>query len=247
MGLFLRADFVKSIEDKVQEKQLRLKSPKTTFFDVINSPDGFASLQSWFICQSGTDIDEYAFSKVLLSVIDESNETKAWEIVDFIALDLSVSFKEFCYVIILFAAAESQQTCPMLYMHGPGLFNLIAGRENLEISTERLRRLGRLLNIPERQLILKTKELGYEGRVSYDLFQQFYFDIFSEWDYRPEIEAVEDPPSPQIFVKQVHPVHQVQAVAPIMIIEQPIMKLEPVVSTKPRHKKTGCNPKCLLI
>lgn len=237
MGLFLKSEFVKVIEDKVQEKQMRLKPPKVTFFDLLNSPDGFASLQSWFICQSGTDIDEYAFSRVLLSVIDESNETKAWELVDLIALDLSISFKEFCYLIILFAAAESQQTCPMLYMHGPGLFNLIAGRENMEISTERLRRLGRFLNIPERQLILKSKDFGLHGRVSYEHFQQFYFDIFCEWDYKPVSEAVvEEPIEAPIYYQP-----------PVQFIEQPSLKIDIVASSRPRKKKVGCSSKCLLI
>jgi hypothetical protein len=212
------------------------------------------SLQSWFICQSGTDIDEYAFAKVLISVIDDSNETKAWEIVDFIALDLSVSFKEFCYIVVLLAAAECQQTCPMLYIHGPGLFSLIAGRENLEISSERLRRLGRMLNMPERQLILKSKEMGLQGKVSYDQFQQFYFDIFCEWDFKPESEAVEEPYQPlQVSLPPQH--HQVSlppqpgqvALPPVPLIDQPAVYIEPVQVGKLRKTKVGCNSKCSLL
>lgn len=82
------------------------------------------------------------------------------DIFDTICHDYTVTFKEFCLLIFVFAAFDAKELKLLLFMHANHIFSMLAGGEANFISSERMRRLGRILGFPERSLIAKAKELS---------------------------------------------------------------------------------------
>jgi len=229
--VFLKPDFVRAIRAEAIKKDSGLHN--LTFFDLLQTAPGLGVLQGWFSSQAGTEIEEYNFKKVLGSMCVRVTDVESWDLFDCVTMEPVVTFREFCFIVFLYAAAESQQTKTLLYLHGASLYSLVAGKETNEITSERMLRLGRFIGHQERYLISKLKEMNLttKSKVTFDLFQLYYFDIFSEWDYREESQAEE--------AKAQEPVLVVGSFAPQASVLPPIQK---------KKKSTGCRSKmCVLL
>lgn len=55
---------------------------------------------------------------ILQKCMEEVNEILAWDIFDLLCHDYTITFKEFCLMVLILAAAEVKETNVLLYMHG---------------------------------------------------------------------------------------------------------------------------------
>lgn len=230
--VFLKPEFVAAIRAEAVKKDQNLHH--TNFFDLLQTTVGLGVLQAWFSSQAGTEIEEYNFKKVLSSMCLRVTDVESWEIFDSFTLESVITFREFCFLVFLYAAAETQQTKTLLYLHGATFYSLLAGKETNEITSERMLRLGRFLKQEDRFLISKLKELNLtmKSKVNFDLFQLYYFDLFSDWDYKEESQYEEE-------VKSQEPVLVVGNLVPPVVGPPPVQK---------KKKSTGCRSKlCVLL
>ena len=242
---FLKPGFKSSIEDKCKEFS---GGVRVNFFELIHTPYGFDALQNWFFNQSGSDIDEYGLWKILKNICEKVNETSSWEIFDTLAQDITISFKEFCMVIFLFAAAETGQLKLMLYMHGKKIYQMLSGGEKQDICFERVKRIGRILGMNEKYLIQKGRELSLTSNrypLNFDQFQLFYFKIFSEVENSKFIQE-------GIREEESHIVEVIPEIKSDRKIENREKKIEmppPVAAaSKKKSSCTGCKSKaCMLL
>jgi hypothetical protein len=177
---FLKPDFKEAIETRCKESS---GGVKMNFFELLQTSYGFEALQAWFFSQSGSEIDEYGLWKILKMICEKVTETVSWEIFDTLAQDTTMSFKEFCMIIFLFAAAETGELKLMLYMYGKKFYQLLSGGERQDICFERTKRIGRILGMNEKYLIQKGRELSLSTpkvALNFEQFQLYYFKIFCE-------------------------------------------------------------------
>lgn len=237
---FLKGDFKASIENMCKNFS---GGVKMNFFELLHTPYGFDALQSWFFNQCGSDIDEYGLWKILNGISEKVTETGSWEIFDTLAHEVTISFKEFCMIIFLFAAAETGQLKLLLYMHGKKLYQQLSGGEKQDICFERIKRIGRILGINERYLITKGREFSIvcsKNPLNFDHFQLYYFKIFSEIDY-VEPKEPEKPDVPLIS--------RPESIVPIPLPqEKKIIKPALPHINKKKSSCTGCKSKaCILL
>ena len=236
--VFLRQEFIKSIRSDAVKKDLNLQA--YSFFDLLQTATGLNVLQSWFSAQAGTEIEEYNFKKVLSAMCTRITDVDSWDIFDSFTMEPVVTFREFCFIVFLFAAAESQQTKALLYMHGASLYSLLAGKETNEITSERMLRLGRFIGHEERFLLSKLRELNLttKSKVNFDVFQLYYFDIFSEWDYKAETQPKEEE----------EPMEKAMEAAPFAPPPVQTTVQTQQIPMKKKKKTTGCRSKlCTLL
>ena len=229
--VFLKPEFVRAMRAEAIKKDAGLQN--LTFFDLLQTAPGIGVLQGWFSSQAGTEIEEYNFKKVLEAMSVRVTDVESWDLFDTLTMEPVITFREFCFIVFLYAAAESQQTKTLLYLHGASLYSLVAGKETNEITSERMMRLGRFLGHEDRYLLIKLKEMNLTTRanISFDLFQLYYFDIFSEWDFKEESQFEEE--------KLQEPVLIVGNFVPQVVAPPPVQK---------KKKSTGCRSKmCALL
>ncbi|CAG9323724.1 unnamed protein product [Blepharisma stoltei] len=203
---FLKTDFKNWIVKKCENS---MQGVSLNFYELIHTPHGFDALQSWFLTMGGSELDEYAFFKLMKLVVNEMTEPEAWETFDTLCQEPTITLKEFLMLVFLYASLETKQMKVMLYMHGKMLYQLLAGSERHEISFERVKRIGRLIKLNERYLIQKGRELGIswpmKSSLTFEQFQLFYFDIFSELDYTEVVQQQEPKPEPVVVVSAAKP------------------------------------------
>ena len=203
---FLSTEFKEWVLNETEQKQQGLH---LNIFELLHTPEGFDALQKWFYRFGGSEIDEYTFTRVLKATCKHIKETQTWEVFDTISNDSCTSIKEFCLIVFILSAAECKQLRALLYMHGKAIYSALAGSGTNEICFERTKRLGRVLGMNERYLIQKGREFGFgklqNPSISFEHFQLFYFDIFSELDYEEPSEYKEtEQVTPKPEVKPTH-------------------------------------------
>jgi hypothetical protein len=233
----LKTNFKQEIESRCKDSSAGVRM---NFFELLHTPYGFESLQSWFCSQSGSEIDEYGLCKILKQICENTSETYSWEIFDTLAQDLTISFKEFVMLVFLFAAFETGQLKLMLYMHGRRFYQILSGGDKQEICFERIKRLGRILRMNENYLIDKGRELNMSGLrtpLGFEHFELFYFKVFSEIDAeKPTFEAQKEEIKEEIREE-------------VKFEPNPVLPPPPVVvQSKKKSSCTGCNSKaCVLL
>lgn len=234
---FLKAEFKDGIEKKCKESSGNVR---VNFYELIHTTYGFETLQTWFCSQSGSEIDEYGLWKILKEICIKITETTTWEIFDTLSQDMTITFKEFCMLIILYAAAETGQLKLMLYMHGRKMYQLLAGGEKQEIAFERFKRIGRILGLNENFLNEKAKKLSispFKGSLNFDNFELFYYEVFASYDQGHQEESYKEEEPKKVIDR---------------VPEEPVMQQIPAAPHPPPSKKksscTGCKSKaCTLL
>ena len=108
------------------------------------------------------------------------DNTEVYEVLDASGME-SVGFREFCALIFLVAAAESQQLLKCLHSHQVLFFDIVAGGQQ-QITSERAKTLGRMLGLSEALIDSASDEifeLTESTLMQFEDFQLFYFELFS--------------------------------------------------------------------
>jgi Ca2+-binding EF-hand superfamily protein len=150
---------------------------------VLQSDEGFLSLQSFLVSHQTLYLDQITFQNILSNILADYDEFEAVEVFDILETtgDGVLTIKEFYVFALLQAAVESDQALLCLYYHGPLIFDVIAGGQDY-IDGDRVESILRLTGLEEVEIQNKLKEFDIDSSamVSGEQFQLLLFSIFKE-------------------------------------------------------------------
>ena len=154
-----------------------------TFFDILQTDEGFLSLQSYLHSFQRLYLDQVTFENILSNILYEYDEFEAIEIFDLLETkgDGCITIKEFYIFILLQAAVESNQTLLWQYIHGQLIFSVISGSQEF-INLNRLESVLKVIGYDYIEIQEKLDEfsLTENSNIDFDLFNIILFSIFKE-------------------------------------------------------------------
>lgn len=170
-------------DDKESAETCKKVLKNNSFFSVLQTDEGFLSVQSFLVSHQKLYLDQITFQNILLNIVEEYDEFEAVEIFDILETtgDGTITIKEFYVFTLLQAAVENDQTLQCLYYHGNLIFSVISGDQNY-INGDRLESILRVVGLEEMEIYNKMQEFGInsDSMISDELFQLLLFSIFKE-------------------------------------------------------------------
>lgn len=154
-----------------------------SFFDVLQTDEGFLSLQSFLVSHQQLYLDQITFQSILVNILEEYEEFEAIEIFDVLETTGNgvLTIKEFYVFVLLLAAIESEQALLCLYYHGPLIFEVISGGQEF-VNEDRVQSILRIAGYDEFEIQDRLDQFKIDSKtpISNELFQTILYSVFKE-------------------------------------------------------------------
>jgi len=170
-------------DDKEWEEICAKVLKSHTFFEILQTDEGFLSLQSFLVSFQTLYIDQITFQNILSQILDEYDDFDSVEYFDILETtgDGVITVKEFYVFALLQAAIENEQALMCLFHHGQLIFKVVAGDQE-SINGDRVESIFRIIGYDEIEIQDKLLEFCIKATsyVTYDMFEMIMFNVFRE-------------------------------------------------------------------